>query len=353
VFELGKPGRGKRRACRGEARAAGLDVVQRRVRLEELDRERAPLIQKLLEQRLQLRDEGVGAFRRKEFHMSSLRIVFVTGLSGAGLSQAIKSFEDLGFYCIEHLPPAVLNGAIAALERSDASDVAIALDLRSGKELGDPGAAIDDVMRSHDARLLFLDASNDLLVRRFSETRRRHPFAQGVSTLDAIEADRQALAPLRERADVIIDTSTLTPGALKERIAAAFLNRLARLNVIFVSFGFKYGLPADLDLLFDVRFLRNPNYEAALAAQTGEDAAVGAFIEDDPSLAPFLAKVSDLLDYSLPRYLTEGKSQLTVGIGCTGGRHRSVYVARRLMQRYAEDPRLDVAFEARDLVKGT
>jgi RNase adapter protein RapZ len=284
--------------------------------------------------------------------MSSLRIVFVTGLSGAGLSQAIKSFEDLGFYCIEHLPPAVLADAIAALERTTVRDVAVALDLRSGAQLGDPERAIDAVARSHYARVLFLDAADDLLVRRFSETRRRHPCSSGGSVRDAIDTDRRNLAPLRERANVVIDTTTLTPGALKQRIAAAFLgDRPVRLALTFLAFGFKYGLPTDLDLLFDVRFLRNPNYEEALAAQTGEDAAVAAFIERDPSLAPFLGKVEDLLDYLLPRYLAEGKSHLTIGIGCTGGHHRSVYVARRLMQRFAEDPRLDVAFEARDLMR--
>lgn len=284
--------------------------------------------------------------------MSSLRIVFVTGLSGAGLSQAIKSFEDLGFYCIEHLPPVVLDGTITALERSLVREVAIALDLRSGAELGDPERAIDNVARSYDVRLLFLDAADELLVRRFSETRRRHPFSATGSLREAIETDRRALAPLRARADVVIDTTSLTPGALKQRIAAAFLgDRPARLMMTFLSFGFKFGLPTDLDLLFDVRFLRNPNYEEALALQTGEDPAVSAFIENDPSLVPFIAKVDDLLDYLLPRYLAEGKSQLTIGIGCTGGRHRSVYVARRLMQRFADDPRLDVAFEARDLAR--
>ncbi|MBV8531938.1 MAG: RNase adapter RapZ [Candidatus Eremiobacteraeota bacterium] len=284
--------------------------------------------------------------------MNSLQIVFVTGLSGAGLSQAIKSFEDLGFYCIEHLPPVVLDGAITALERSGARDVAVALDFRSDSALGDPRAAIDRVARTHDARLLFLDASDELLVRRFSETRRRHPFSQAGSVREAIEADRRALAPLRERADLVIDTTNLTPGGLKQRIAEAFLaDRPLGLAVSFISFGFKYGLPADLDLLFDVRFLRNPNYEPGLSAQTGEDAAVGAFIEDDPSLQPFLAKVADLLEYLLPRYLAEGKSQLTIGLGCTGGRHRSVYLARRLMQRFAPYPNLRVNVEARDLAR--
>jgi UPF0042 nucleotide-binding protein len=284
--------------------------------------------------------------------MSSLRIVFVTGLSGAGLSQAIKSFEDLGFYCIEHLPPVVLDEAVTALETSSERNVAIALDVRSDAHLGDAEAAIDRTKRTHEARVLFLDAADDLLVRRFSQTRRRHPFSQTGSVREAIDADRRVLAPLRERADVVIDTTNLTHGALKDRIAAAFLtDGPVHLAVTFVAFGFKFGVPADLDLLFDVRFLRNPNYEEPLAEQTGEDAAVGAFIEDDPSLAPFLTKVAELLDYLLPRYLAEGKTQLTIGLGCTGGRHRSVYVARRLMQRYAHDPRLDVAFEARDLAR--
>jgi UPF0042 nucleotide-binding protein len=284
--------------------------------------------------------------------MGSLRIVFVTGLSGAGLSQAVKSFEDLGFYCIEHLPPVVLDIVIPVLERSSARDVAIALDLRSGDELGDPASAIDRIASAHETRVLFLDASDDLLVRRFSETRRRHPHSTAGSLHEAIEADRRRLAPLRERADVIIDTTSLTPGALKERIAAAFLrDRQPRLTMTFVSFGFKFGVPTDLDLLFDVRFLRNPNYVLELAPQTGEDEAVGAFIASDASFAPFFAKVTDLLEYLLPRYLAEGKTQLTIGIGCTGGRHRSVYVARRLMHRFAEDPRLDVAVEARDLAR--
>lgn len=284
--------------------------------------------------------------------MSSLRIVFVAGLSGAGLSQAIKSFEDLGFYCIEHLPPIVLDAAIAALEHSAVRDVAIALDLRSDGRLGDPRTAIDRVGRTHDARLLFLDAADDLLVRRFSETRRRHPLSLAGSVREAIGADRRVLAPLRERADAVIDTTNLTSGALKQRIAAVFLpDRQSRLNMTFVSFGFKFGLPTDLDLLFDVRFLRNPNYVERLAPETGDDPAVGAFIEEDPALSPFLAKVVDLLEYLLPHYVAEGKTQLTVGVGCTGGRHRSVYVARRLVARFREDPRLDVMLEARDLAR--
>lgn len=278
------------------------------------------------------------------------RVVFVVGPSGAGQSQAMKSFEDLGFYCIEHLPPLMLDAAVGSLADAGMRDVAIALDVRAGRHLGDPLAVIDKLVAIHGARLLFLDASDAVLVRRFSATRRRHPQHGAGSLREAIAADRRRLAPLRERASVVIDTSALTHGALKERIAAAFVAAdSVRMRVTFVAFGFKYGLPADLDGLFDVRFLRNPNYEPSLAPLTGDDAAVAAFIDDDPAFAPFLEKTGDLLEFLLPRYVAEGKAQFTLGIGCTGGRHRSVHVARRLLERFARDARFEVAFEARDL----
>ncbi len=262
----------------------------------------------------------------------------------------MKSFEDLGFYCIEHLPPVLLAPAIESLGDAGIRDVAIALDVRTGRHLGEPLAAIDEAVERHGARLLFLDSHDAVLVRRFSTTRRRHPFYRAGSMREAIAADRRTLAPLRERASVVIDTSTLTHAALKERVAAAFAaERPPRLTVVIVAFGFKYGLPADLDLLFDVRFLRNPNYVAELAPLTGNDAPVAAFIADDPALEPFLAKTADLLAFLLPRYVAEGKTHLTVGIGCTGGRHRSVYVARRLSEDIGADSRLELAFEARDV----
>lgn len=282
--------------------------------------------------------------------MNPPRIVLVAGPSGAGQSQAMKSFEDLGFYCIEHLPPVMLGSAIESLAAAGIRDVAVALDVRTGRNLGDPIAAIEEAMRRDGARLLFLDSQDAVLVRRFSTTRRRHPFYRAGSMREAIAADRRMLAPLRERAGIVIDTSSLTHAALKERIANAFAaERPPRLTVVIVAFGFKYGLPADLDLLFDVRFLRNPNYVADLAPLTGDDAPVAAFIADDPALEPFLAKIADLLAFLLPRYVAEGKTQLTVGVGCTGGRHRSVYAARRLLERFAGDSNLDLAFEARDL----
>jgi RNase adapter protein RapZ len=328
--------------------------MERRIRFQQLYGKVPAFGEELFDQRLQLANEGVGAFGRKELHMGSLRIVLVTGLSGAGSSQAVKSFEDLGYYCIEHLPPAVLDSTVAALEQSTVSDVAIALDVRGDARLGDAGTAIDRIARTNRARVLFLDADDDMLVRRFSQTRRRHPFAQAGSIREAIDADRRLLAPLRERADLVIDTTNLTHGMLKERIATAFVtDRQVKLGVTFVAFGFKFGLPTDLDLLFDVRFLRNPNYDQALTAKAGDDPAVGAFIEEDPSLAPFLERVTDLIAFLLPCYLAEGKSQLTIGIGCTGGRHRSVYVAGRLANHFEDDARLRVGLEARDLARTT
>ena len=262
----------------------------------------------------------------------------------------MKSFEDLGFYCIEHLPPVMLDSAVESLTHAGIGDIAIALDVRAGRRLGDPFAEIDAAIVKYNARLLFLDAQDAVLIRRFSTTRRRHPYYQAGSMREAIAADRRRLAPLRERANPVIDTSALTHAALKERIAGAFASeRPVRLSVILVAFGFKFGLPTDLDLLFDVRFLRNPNYVADLAPLTGDDAAVAAFIEGDPALGPFLAKTTDLLDFLLPRYIVEGKSQVTLGIGCTGGRHRSVYVARRLLQDLKGNPQLELTFEARDL----
>lgn len=256
----------------------------------------------------------------------------------------------MGFYCVEHVPAITLDSTLDALQDAGVADVAMAVDVRSGAALGDPVAAIERSVQTRDARLLFLDAHDDTLIRRFSQTRRRHPMHATGSLREAIEADRRALAPLRERASVVLDTTGLTHAALKERITSSFaLERKARLGVTVVAFGFKYGLPADLDLLFDVRFLRNPNYSPNLQPLTGDDPAVAAFIDDDAALEPFLEKAGDLLEFLMPRYVAEGKTQLTIGIGCTGGRHRSVYVARRVVERLRRDERLELAFEARDV----
>jgi RNase adapter protein RapZ len=282
--------------------------------------------------------------------MSSARIVFVTGLSGAGKSQAIKTFEDLGFYCVEHLPPAALDATLRVLDSSRIDDVAINLNEHGGALLGDALEAIERSTATRRVDILYLDARDDALVRRFSETRRRHPFDDRGSLREAIVAEREALLPLRERASMTIDTTALTHGGLKERLAAAFApNERAQLAVTIVAFGFKFGLPLDLDLLFDVRFLRNPNYDETLRPLTGEDEAVVKFIEADPACEPFVAKLFDIMDFLVPRYIVEGKARVTLGIGCTGGRHRSVYIAARLYDHLARDERLALAVDQRDI----
>jgi RNase adapter protein RapZ len=281
--------------------------------------------------------------------MSAARIVFVAGLSGAGKSQAMKTFEDLGFHCVEHLPPAALSATLHALDAARAGDIAINLSDHGDALLGDGLAAIETTARTRPVDVLFLEARDDAIVRRFSETRRRHPFESRGSLRDAIIAERQALLPLRERATMTVDTTALNHASLKERLSAAFApNERARLTVTIVPFGFKYGLPLDLDLLFDVRFLRNPNYDDTLRPLTGEDEAVVKFIEADPACEPFVAKLSDMVDFLVPRYLAEGKARVTIGIGCTGGRHRSVYIADRLYDHLAKDERLALAVDPRD-----
>jgi RNase adapter protein RapZ len=282
--------------------------------------------------------------------MSAARIVFVTGLSGAGKSQAIKTFEDLGFYCVEHLPPAALDATLRVLDAGRVGDIAITLQEHGDALLGNALATIEATARTRPVDVLYLEAQNDALVRRFSETRRRHPLEAHGSLREAIAAEREALLPLRERATMTIDTTALNHASLKERLAAAFApNELALLTVTIVPFGFKYGVPLDLDLLFDVRFLRNPNYDDELRPLTGEDEAVVKFIEADPACAPFVAKLLDMIDFLVPRYIAEGKARVTVGIGCTGGRHRSVYVADLLYRHLAADPRLALTVDPRDL----
>ncbi|MFN2450276.1 MAG: RNase adapter RapZ [Candidatus Baltobacteraceae bacterium] len=284
----------------------------------------------------------------------SARLVFVTGLSGAGKSQAMKTLEDLEFYCIDNLPPKLVLQTLSLLKNAQVREIAIALDVRSGGALGEAvpmlGAFAGDATEPF---VLFLDARDDVLVRRYSETRRRHPFASVGSLRDAIAVERTTLAPLRALATHVIDTSTLTQAALKERIAASFESSHPDRHVAItvVAFGFKYGIPLDLDLLFDVRFLQNPNYVDKLRPLTGADPAVAEYIETDPSTQPFLDRLFDMMDFLMPRFMTEGKAQLTIGVGCTGGRHRSVYVARRLALHLEENSTIDLFLDTRDATR--
>ncbi len=285
--------------------------------------------------------------------MSLQSFVIVTGLSGAGKSQAMKSFEDLGYYCLDNLPPNLSMALVALVEQGGIHRVAIALDVRTHGPFGDPLVALEGLSEAgFGPELLFLDADDEAIVRRYSETRRRHPFATDADHLTvAIAKERVSLAPLRDRAQHIWDTSRLTHGMLKERIQATFLgvNGELKLRVALLAFGFKYGVPLDADCVFDVRFLPNPHYVAELRPLTGDDAPVAAYLEALPETAIFLEKTLSLLDFLMPHYRKEGKSQLTIAIGCTGGRHRSVFLMRRIAAHLLANPTLAVSTEQRDV----
>jgi UPF0042 nucleotide-binding protein len=278
------------------------------------------------------------------------RLVIVTGLSGAGKSQAMKSFEDFGFACLDNAPP-VLASSYIDLVAAGNRDAAVAFDVQTGGAFGDAAGTIESLEAAgHRPEVLFLDADDQTLVRRYSETRRRHPLAAGGGTmLEAIAAERALLAPLRERADIVWDTSNFTQATLKENIASAFVPGDAqhtRLTVL--AFGYKFGVPLDADWVFDVRFFPNPHYVPELRALTGNDAPVREYLAAVPDLAPFLERLYALVDFAVPRAQSEGKSHLTFAVGCTGGRHRSVYIAHLLAEHL--NGRGDAAYvEERDI----
>jgi UPF0042 nucleotide-binding protein len=263
----------------------------------------------------------------------------------------MKSFEDLGFYCVDNLPPALAPDLVTLAERAGIARVALSLDVRIGGAFGDASAALRELAgRGVAFELLYLDADDATIVRRYSETRRRHPSDGCGSLADAIARERVELEPLRDRATRFWDTSQLTQSTLKARIAETYdADRSEKLDVRIVAFGFKFGVPLVADLMFDVRFFRNPNYVPELKDLTGADAAVAAFMEELPETAPFLAHLFDTIDFLVPLYCGEGKSRLTIAIGCTGGRHRSVYVARRLAAHLAGNPAIAVSTDHREL----
>jgi len=265
--------------------------------------------------------------------------VVITGFSGAGKSQAMATFEDAGYFCVDNLPPEMI-GSLAELfghEGSKVERAAVASDVRGGEYFDGLVKVLDELDRRGIAyRLLYLEAAEPVLINRFKETRRRHPLADGGSVEAAIRRERQLLAPLRERADVSIDTSDLSASRLRKVVADKMLPRgkVGKLAVTFLTFGFKHGSPRDADLTFDVRFLPNPHYESELRDLTGLDQAVVDYVESSDGIIPFYERLTPLLDYLLPAYEREGKSHLTIGIGCTGGRHRSVVIAEHLARVY-------------------
>jgi UPF0042 nucleotide-binding protein len=282
--------------------------------------------------------------------------VVITGFSGAGKSQAMATFEDAGYFCVDNLPPEMI-GSLAELfghEGSKVERAAVASDVRGGAYFDGLVRVLDDLDgRGVKYRLLYLEASDPVLINRFKETRRRHPLADGGSVEAALRDERELLAPLRERADVCIDTTDLSASRLRKVVADKMLphGKIGRLAVTFMTFGYKHGSPRDADLTFDVRFLPNPHYESELRDLTGLDDPVIDYVEGSDGIAEFYERLTPLLDYLLPAYEREGKAHLTVGIGCTGGRHRSVVIAEHLARIYAARDDLLIDVVHRDVDK--
>jgi UPF0042 nucleotide-binding protein len=295
-----------------------------------------------------------------------VRVVVVTGLSGAGKSTALNSLEDLGYFCVDNLPTALLERTVEVCEAGGIRRVALGVDVRVGSFLEDAAPALSRIAASNrDLVVLFLDASDESIIRRYSESRRPHPLAGGahalpradlgaVAVLDGIRLERERLAPLRAVASVVIDSTLLSVHDLRRQVIAHLGPGKAeqpRMVTRFVSFGFKYGVPVDADLVFDVRLLDNPFFVPALRHMAGTDPEVRDYVLKSPDTADLLEKISDLLEFSLPRYEREGKSYLTVAVGCTGGRHRSVTVAAALADRLREKTGLPILVFHRDVAR--
>jgi RNase adapter protein RapZ len=283
-------------------------------------------------------------------------LVVITGFSGAGKSTAMNVFEDAGYFCVDNLPPEMIRSLVELVvhKGSKVERAAVVSDVRGGVYFEALQAVVDDLdalgLTHH---LLFLEASEQTLVTRYKETRRRHPLAPKGSVAGGIASERTRLEQLRSRADVVIDTTGMSAAMLRERIASEFLPRQSpgKLAVTFMSFGFKHGPPREEDLAFDVRFLANPHYEPELRELTGLDEQVAEFIARDGRLEQLYARLHALLDFLLAEYVAEGKAHLMIAIGCTGGRHRSVLIAEHLAARYGDREDLEVAVAHRDIDK--
>ena len=281
-------------------------------------------------------------------------LVIITGFSGAGKSTAMAVFEDEGYFCVDNLPSEMIRSLVELFmhKGSKVERAAVVSDVRGGSYFEGLAEMLDD-LRAMGVRfrVLFFEADERTLMTRYKETRRRHPLAPSGSVADGIAREREALAPLRGRADVVIDTTGLTASMLRRKLGDELLptRTPGRLAVTFESFGFKYGPARDPDLLLDVRFLPNPHYEADLRPLTGDDPRIVEFINRDGAVDAFYERLHPLLDYLLPQYLTEGKAHLVVAIGCTGGRHRSVAIARHLAERYRESKDFLIEVAHRDV----
>lgn len=285
-----------------------------------------------------------------------MKLVIVTGMSGAGKTVALKMLEDLGFYCVDNMPVQLMEKSVDLLRENpgEPENVAMGVDSRSGDELPQLQEVLDRwKMRKIPCQILFLDASDEVLIKRYKETRRNHPLA-GNGRLDrGIAREREKIAFLKRQADYILDTSSLLTRELREELARIFSGGqpYENLFVTVLSFGFKYGIPVDADLVFDVRFLPNPYYVEELKYRTGEEKQVQEYVMQGGTCEIFLEKLFDLMEFLIPNYIKEGKNQLVIAVGCTGGKHRSVTVAGALYEKLKEKKELGVKLEHRDIDK--
>lgn len=282
------------------------------------------------------------------------KTLIISGLSGAGKSLAIKNLEDMGFYCVDNLPTPLVEPFFNLIEDTflkKFQKLALVIDARDKEFIRELPQKIKNLKKDGKVvEVLFFETSDDVLVRRFSETRHRHPLSPKGSVLEGIQKERELLAPIKEFANQIIDTSVWSSQDLKTYLSGAFEGdqKSRTLNVAVVSFGFRYGVPQQADLVFDVRFIKNPYFEEKLKSKTGEDAEVKKFVLNQKDTEEFLVKTTDLISFLIPRYQAELKSYLTLAIGCTGGQHRSVAIAREIAQ-FLQKKGLDVSLSHRDM----
>ncbi len=285
-----------------------------------------------------------------------MKLVIVTGMSGAGKTIALKILEDLGFYCVDNLPISLVDRFAELIMESsgDIRNVALGIDIRSGEELPRLSETLDKWSRDKlPYEILFLDASDQILIKRYKETRRKHPLSGAGRIDEGIIKERGRMRFLKEKADYIIDTSQLLTKELRRELEKIFVHdqHYQNLFITVLSFGFKYGIPADADLVFDVRFLPNPYYVEELRQHTGEEVPVQEYVKRGGTAEVFLEKIYDMLEFLIPNYVAEGKNQLVVAIGCTGGKHRSVTIAREIYNHLSAKEELGVKLEHRDIEK--
>ena len=285
-----------------------------------------------------------------------MRFVIVTGMSGAGRNTAMKMMEDIGFYCIDNLPIQLLEKLVelSSSFHSDITDVAVGIDARNAEDLSDVPRTLELLKQKNiEYKILYLDADDDVLVKRYKETRRNHPLAAGERIEAGITLEKSKLTCIKAQADYIIDTSRLLTRELKEEINKIFVEdeNYQNLFVTILSFGFKYGIPSDSDIVMDVRFLPNPYYDLNLRPKTGNDKEIQDFVMKHKESQEFIDKLEDMLTFLIPNYISEGKNQLVISIGCTGGKHRSVTLANELYKRLSEQTGFGLKIEHRDITK--